>query len=194
MTGFAYVAGGTLGMDSTGTPLTTFTDPTCPLGDGQLTGGNGQGCTATAWTSAGDADAICITGTIPALTACPTNCSAADTDFDYTEDWGAQVGVAAGATATATIGGSYSSIAVTFIGTPGGSVRLQVNVGSTNYCVGNYVSGDVVPASSLVTDCYTTGGTPLPSLASVNQVVLSIVSAPVTETFTSFCMTGISFN
>ena len=87
ITGSGYVAGGTLGANSTGEALTTFTDPRCPSGDGQLTGGSGQGCAATSWTSAGDANGLCMSGTIPALTACPMNCGARETGFDYSEDW-----------------------------------------------------------------------------------------------------------
>ena len=97
-----------------------------------------------------------------------------------------------GAPVTAGIGGNFSSIAVTYTGTPGGTVRLQVNVGTTNYCVNDYASGTVVQASSLTQDCYNPGGEQLPSLAQVNQVVLSIVSSTQEEVFTNFCMTSIT--
>ena len=192
MVGYGFVAGGTSVAGGTGTALTTFTDPTCP--GGALTGGTGAGCAATSWKAAGDTTGLCMTGSIPALTACPTNCGAAETGFDYSEDWGAEIGVNAGA-AGATLGGTFNSIAVTFTGTTTGTVKLQVLVGTTAYCtVAAYTSGTAVTAASLVTNCYTGGAqSPLASLAMVSQVQLQITSASTAETFSNFCMTGITF-
>ena len=194
MVGYGFVAGGTSVAGGTGTALTTFTDPTCPAGSGTLTGGTGAGCAATSWTSAGDSSGLCMTGSIPAYTTCPTNCGATETGSDYSEDWGAEIGINAGTSPAATLTGSFTQLAVTFTGTPGGTVRLQVEAGGTAYCLSNYVSGTMTPASSLMATCYNTPpGAALASLSSVTKVELQITSAAAAETFSNFCMTGISF-
>jgi hypothetical protein len=186
MNGSGFVEGGTAVAGNIGAPLTTFTSPTCPAGDGQLTGSTGPdagtGCTATAWTGTG----LCMSGTIPAVSGTPAN---------YAEDWGAMVAASVGTPFSTTLGGSYTSIAATYTGAPGGDTRLLVDVAGTQYCVDAYVSGTTVTTSQLVTNCYTGGTpqTPLSSLGAIDWVGLLIPSSTAAETFTNFCMTGIRF-
>jgi hypothetical protein len=199
MTGYGFVAGGTATANDIGTPLTQFTDPTCPADAGTLTGSSGTspgtGCTGTTWSST---SSLCMSGSIPALTACSdaggtTGCSGTEAE-NYSEDWGAEVGVSAGSASTATVGGSFTKLSVAFTGTPATGIRLQVSDGTNSYCFPNYTSGTAVTASQLVEACWgTTGNTPLSSLGAITQVQLQIPSASAAISFSSFCMTGITF-
>jgi hypothetical protein len=193
-TGVGWVAGGTSVAGGTGTPLTTFGTPTCPAGDGTLTGGTGAGCSAIAWETT---NSLCMSGTIPALTACPANCTTpGETGEDYAEDWGAEVGVNVSMVANTAMGQSFSAMTVNFTGTLNGFIKLNVVDSSHNsYCYYNYVSGTPVAASQLTQSCWQTSspGPALSSLANITSVGLQIDSSLTAETFTDFCMNSIAF-
>ena len=167
--------------------LTNFTSPSCA-------GGAVACCsTPTNWATS---DSLCISGTIPGLTTCPTNCSSTETVADYAEDWGAMVGVyatPAGANG-GTVGQSFSTIAVSYGGTPGGTVRLVLTDSTgTEYCKDGYTSGTTLTASSLVTNCWgASPENPLADFSSVAAVQLQIDASAAAETFTNFCVTGIT--
>jgi hypothetical protein len=193
-TGNGWVAGGTSGPGNIGTPLTTFKTPTCPAGDGTLTGGTGAGCSALTWETT---NSLCMSGTIPALTACPTNCAApGEVGDDYSEDWGAAVGVNVSTVANTAMGQAFNTLTVNFTGTPGGVVKLSVIDSSGMwYCFYNYVSGTPVTPSQLTQSCWLTSspGPALSSLATITSVGLEIDSSQSAETFTDFCMDSIAF-
>ena len=101
MTGYGWVAMGTMG-DAVTDPVCGTTQPYQPITAASP-------CTTqTDWSSP---TALCMTGTIAALPAAPTQ-------TDYSNNWGIEVGANANTDPTIAIGRSYASISVSITGSP----------------------------------------------------------------------------
>jgi hypothetical protein len=144
-------------------------------------------CPALTWTSK---DALCLTGSIPALDA---------SNPDYTNNWGISFGVNATEAVNGTLAQSYSSISFTLTGAPLTGLRAQVHKKgdpeNVSYCAA-LTSGAVLPLTSFTTACYDTlePGTALtaadvPEIDKINVQVHSDVSA---ITVSNLCLTGIT--
>ncbi len=209
MVDWGWVAGGNsqMGGGNAETPLTTFTAPACAPGAGALTGFS-QMCTDIRWPTA---NALCMSGHIPAVTACAGGLATAATatgpvtvqclvneTMDWGEDWGAMIGVQATPAKGSTLTFTPSSIAATFTGDPTGtSVRLIVVIDSILFCSyggsASYISGMPVTAAGFNSQCWDGGGTTPTSLAGIQKVMLQLDSRTVPVQFTDFCFTGIVF-
>jgi hypothetical protein len=176
MTGVGWVA---LGAE------TTVTDPTCGSDKHPIT----DPCTSINWSNPG---ALCISGSIAALPASPTQ-------DDYANDWGVQVGVSATEPSGGLLGKSFSHVTFTFTGTPTTGVRAQVHRNgdpdSTQYCA--YInSGTAVTLTSFSTECWAPGAdTSLTAsdVPNIDKIALQISSSATPVAIESFCMSRIEF-
>jgi hypothetical protein len=209
MIDWGWVSGGNSqqGGGNAETPLTTFTQPVCPAGAGALTGFS-QSCSDTRWPTA---NALCMSGNIPSVTACSGGLATVattagpvtaqcepDETMDYGENWGAMVGVQARPEKKSTITFAPASIAVTFSGAPTTSnIRLMIVIDSISYCTygtgTSYISGTALTAADFSNQCWTSGGVAPASLAGIQKVMLQIDSRTAPVEFTNFCFTGIVF-
>jgi hypothetical protein len=128
--------------------LDIITDPTC--GGTPIT--NAAPCTtSTSWNAT---DALCITGTIPALPASPMQA-------DYDANWGLQIGVNANADDSQAIGQTFSTIAITGGGSPTAGLRVELHrqgdPAATTYCATN--TGAAMNLTSFNTACWDGSGT-----------------------------------
>ncbi|MGC4066945.1 MAG: hypothetical protein QM784_20375 [Polyangiaceae bacterium] len=181
-TGAGWVAGGTVDGKSTSALLTTFTNPTI------------SGTTQTFASKT----ALCMSGTIPALKSCSSGATCSGTEtMNYSENWGALLGLNTSATEGTPAGKTFSKIAVKYTGTvspASTAVRLQVQLKSgTTYCYNGYASELQLSTADLTQDCCKAGGTPLTSAdtANITSIQLLVASSTTAETFTSLCMTDI---
>ena len=184
MTGYGWVAMGTAGD--------AVTDPTC---DDSTTGGSkttpitgAAACnTQTNWNST---TALCMTGTIAALPAVPTQA-------DYSSNWGLEIGVNANSDAVSAIGVAHTSINV---GVTNPATGLRVNIhrkgdpDTTPYCAS--YTGSAIPLTSFNTACWDNSGTAFTAAdaANIDKVMIQVPSSGTAVTVTNMCMTGITFN
>jgi hypothetical protein len=179
MTGYGWV---TLGASD------FVTSPTCGTGKAAITSAVGCVSTSTNWDSN---DALCVSGTVPALPAQPTAA-------DFRDNWGLQVGVNASAPIGA-IGKSYSTITLNFTGTPQSGLRATVHrsgdaVGDT-YCA-VVTSGVPMVLTSFNTTCYNSGsGVNLTAadLPTIDKVGLEVPSSQQEIAVSKLCLTSIVF-
>jgi hypothetical protein len=184
MTGWGWVA---LGV------LDTVTDPTCGgepvLGTTYCLGG-------FTWNAA---NKLCMTGSIPAVSAL---------NPDYTNNWGALIGVNATLNTDGTLGNfgqtlgqSFTSVTITVSGTPLVGLRAQVHrhgdpVG-TNYCAA-MTSGAAIPFTSFNTKCFDVppDGVALTAadVPNLDQIDVQVSSGLAAITVTNLCITGITFS
>jgi hypothetical protein len=163
----------------------TVTDPTC----GGTAMSATTACASTTWSTT---DSLCISGSIPALPASPT-------DTDYSTNWGMSVGLNATEPAGSGIGQTFSTIAVAITGGPAAtSVRVQVHIkgdpDGTSYCIA-YSTG-ALSLSKFAQDCYNTTPTktlPAASIPSIDKVSVQVISGSAAVTVTKLCITGITF-
>jgi hypothetical protein len=108
MTGWGFVA---LGDQD------KVTDPTCEKGT-EIT--SKAACkTQTTWAKD---NALCISGSVPALPASPT-------PADYTANWGVQLGVnATSDEPSGAVGQTFSTVTLTFDGTPTSGLRALLHI------------------------------------------------------------------
>jgi hypothetical protein len=180
MTGPGWVALGT---------ETTLTDPTCSADKHPIITDSALCTTTINWNST---SALCISGSIAALPAAPTQ-------DDYANNWGVQVGVSATAPSGGVLGQSFSNVTFTFAGTPTAGVRAEVHrkgdSDATPYCA--YISsGTAVPLTSFSTECWTPGmGTFLTAadVPNIDKIALQISSSSTAIAVQDFCMSSIEF-
>jgi hypothetical protein len=179
MTGYGWV---TLGASD------FVTSPTCGAAKAAITSASSCVSTATNWDSS---DALCVSGTVPALPAEPTSA-------DYTDNWGLQVGVNASDPIGA-IGKSYSTITLNYTGTPQTGLRATIHrtgdpVGTT-YCA-LVTSGTAMALTSFNTTCWNSGsGVALTAadLPKIDKVGLEVPSTQQEIAVTKLCLTSIVF-
>jgi hypothetical protein len=175
MTGYGWVALGT---------ADTISSPTC----GTATITNAAPClTSTTWNST---TALCITGSVPALSA---------TAPDYTGNWGVSVGVNSSDATGGTLGQTFSSITIAVSGSPSSGLRAIIHRASdpvtTSYCLA--MTSGAMTLTSFNTKCYdaTPDGVALtasdvPNIDKISVQVSSTTSAIIVS---SLCITGITF-
>jgi hypothetical protein len=169
MTGYGWIALGSL--DSVSSPVcapdatdTTKTQPITKANACPTTG-------STVWSNPDKG--LCISGDVPALAATP----------DYTANWGVQIGVNANETEGGTIAKSYSTIALSFAGTPSMGLRAEIHIKGqdpgTTYCADAIVSGKDIKLSDFNTTCW--GGTDcklIPTEPTCKQLLASDLASP----------------
>jgi hypothetical protein len=196
MAGYAYIALG---------KLDTATDPKCAP-DSKDTNTTQDitkdtPCPTTGTTVWNAADALCITGDIPAVTG-----------GDYTSNWGLQIGVntidpPATASGSGTLNKTYASITVTTTGTitpTNTAIRVVLHtVGmaadANPYCATMQASGKAISLDAFNTECWgpSTAAKYLTKddkVADIDKVGVQISSDTSNEyKVNNFCVTGFQF-
>lgn len=178
MSGYGWVTMGALDV---------VTSPTCGSSNAPITSVNTCLATQTNWESS---NALCVSGTIPALPANPTS-------TDYSDNWGMQLGANASDPIGA-LGKSYSTITLNFTGSPQTGLRATVHrtgdpIGTT-YC-SLVTSGTAMALTSFNTSCWNNSGTSLTTadLPKIDKVGLEVVSTQSEITVSKLCLTSIVF-
>ena len=176
MTGWGWIALGA---------LDTATSPDC--GGTPIT--KAAPClTSTSWNVT---DALCITGTIPALPPAPV------LQTDYDANWGLQIGVNANADETIALGQSFSTIAVTVDGSPATGLRVELHrqgdPAATTYCATN--TGAAMNLTSFNTACWDGSGTAFTAddASQIDKVGIQVSSTKAAITVSNLCLKSITF-
>jgi hypothetical protein len=182
MTGYGWVA---LGM------LDTLTDPTCDTDKHAITSANA--CTTTTnWSSS---DALCITGSIPALPAMPFQ-------SDYDNNWGIQIGVNTSEPPGVTLGKPHTSMALTVTGSPSTGLRAVLHVkgepAGQAYCA-DLTSGQAIPLSKFNLECWN-GDLAAPAKAlsadnipNIDKIGIQVSSTATAIQVANLCLQSIAF-
>ena len=180
MTGYGWVAMGTMG-DAVTDPVCGTTQPYQPITAASP-------CTTqTDWSSP---TALCMTGTIAALPAAPTQ-------TDYSNNWGIEVGANANTDPTIAIGRSYASISVSITGSPTSGLRVNIHrkgdPALTLYCAAYAASA--IPLTAFNTTCWDNSGTAftVADAPKIDRVSIRVPSGSSPIGVTNLCMTGITF-
>jgi hypothetical protein len=173
MDGFGWVASGA---------KATLTSPTC---SGAAITNNSLCLDILQWSKP---NALCITGSIPALPIIPTTA-------DYDENWGISVGVNTGGP-TRTLGQVFEAIEVSVSGSPVVDLRIQLRLNgdqTIEYCAP--YSGRVVPVTSFNTKCWDNSGKALTAAETtrVVQVTVTVLSNQTPITVTDLCLNSLTF-
>jgi len=149
-------------------------DPPCTMDDGSdcFTGGT-----------------ICATATVPANDA-DTNAYSG-----VMIGWNVSQGSSGGAVGTWTSSGT--GITVNYTATGGtGEIRIILQSGGTDYCAIATASGQSLPFSSFVKECWDGGvGTPAFSVGSpVKALLLQLNGTDAAQTVTNFCLNSVTMN
>jgi len=178
ITGYGWIALG---------PLDSVTEPTCGAFNSLIT--STASCNdVTNWNSA---NALCVSGYIPALPVVPT----AD---DYNNNWGIQIGVNATA-AFGIVGRAYSTISASISGVPTSWFRLELHrygdAATTTYCYDGLTSGMQVPLTGFNTACWTNTGTwfTTADAPNIDKVGVQVSSLPTAIMLTNMCLNSITF-
>ena len=179
MTGWGWIALGA---------LDTATDPTCD------TPAVGTPITKTAACNEGThwnaTDALCITGTIPALPAQPVQA-------DYDANWGLQIGVNTNADDTIALGQNFSTIAIVVDGSPLAGLRIELHrqgdAEATTYCATN--TGATMNLTSFNTACWDGTGTAFTAddVPKIDKVGIQVSSVKTPITVANLCWHQIVF-
>lgn len=177
MTGWGWVALGS---------ADTLTDPTCNTSKTAIT--SAASCAAnTNWNKP---DALCMTGSIPALPEKPT-------DDDYASNWGVQIGVNA-KDPNAGIGSSWKTVTFTVTGSPTTGLRAIAHKNgdpdSTSYCIA-MTPGTAIPITDFNSKCWDSSGTALTEAdaASIDKLSVQVSSTAAATDVTDLCVTKIEF-
>jgi ferric-dicitrate binding protein FerR (iron transport regulator) len=183
MTGYAWVAAGVESTIDTPSPC------------------NARGCFRDT------RGALCTRGTIPAL-RCTTPGNGTDhpnypNSCNWDTNWGVMIGMNTTGSSGPWLSAAPLSLSLAYHGrdesaqSDRGRYRMNVHIAgdpeSKVYCIDTYVSGQVVEARMLRTDCWTDSGESLSSFQQVDKVGLQL---PSTESATPFdyCITAIAVN
>ena len=193
MTGYGWIALGSL--DSASSPVcapdATDTTKTQPIT-------KDKACPSTGSTVWGSTDGLCISGDIPALPASPVQ-------SDYDNNWGLQIGVNASDTEGKEIGTAYSSIALTFNGTPTTGLRAELHVkgdpAGTTYCYDGISSGKALKLTDFNTMCWSGVSCTDPackqfssdSAKNIDKVGMQVSSTAAEIKVSNLCLTGLQF-
>ena len=182
MTGYGWIA---LAM------LDTLTDPTCDTDKHAIDAAHA--CTTTTnWNSS---NALCMSGTIPALPATPFQ-------SDYDNNWGIQIGVNTSEPPGTTLGKARTSMTITISGAPSTGLRAEVHVkgepAGQTYCA-DLTSGQAIPMSKFNLECWNgDSASPSKALSSDNVPNIDKVGVQVSSTATeikveNLCLQSIAF-
>lgn len=173
MSGYGWIAMGSLDK---------VTSPTCE--GTEITSANA--CkTTTTWSKA---DALCISGSIPALPASPVQ-------SDYDNNWGVQIGVNAKEPNDA-LGKSFSSVNVSVSGSPTSGLRVMLHrkgdPDGTAYCA--TYAGSALPIASFNTACWDNSGKTFTAAdaTTIDKVMIQVPSASTAITVTDLCLSKIT--
>ena len=169
MTGYGWIA---LGM------LDTLTDPTCDTDKHAIDAAHA--CTTTTnWNSS---NALCMSGTIPALPATPFQ-------SDYDNNWGIQIGVNTSEPPGTTLGKAHTSITITHSGRAfdraarGGAREGRTRGGRRTAPIST--SGQAIPMSKFNLECWNgDSAAPSKALSSDNIPNIDKVGMQVSSTAT----------
>jgi hypothetical protein len=159
-------------------------DPTC--GGAAITHDN-PCLTSTTWNAT---DALCITGSIPALPAQPVQ-------KDYDDNWGVQIGVDATVTPGTPIGKQYSAIAIEVTGSPTAGLRVELHKAgdpeATTYCATN--TGAPIALTNFNTACWDNTGKAftLADAPQIDKVGIQVSSTQSAITVANLCLKSITF-
>ena len=174
MTGYGWVALGS---------ADTITDPTCDTAKAPIT----ESAPCPANTNWNKTDALCMTGSIPAL---------AETDPDYTGNWGVQVGVNA-KDPNAGMGTTWKTVAISVSGSPSTGLRAVLHKSGDDdtegYCLA-MTSGTAMAITDFKKECWTDAGVALTEAdsASIDKVGVQVTSTTASAiTVSDLCMTKI---
>jgi hypothetical protein len=177
ITGFGWIALGASDWVS---------DPTCGYYGAPIT--ETSPCLDTTnWNSP---TALCISATIPALPAAPTQ-------GDYDNNWGVQIGVNATITPGEPIGRAYSTIAMSFSGSPTAGLRVELHRAgdpdATTYCATN--TGAPVPLTTFNTACWDNTGIAFTAADAplIDKVGVQVSSTLAAITVANLCLNSITF-
>jgi hypothetical protein len=177
MTGYGWVALGS---------ADTISDPTCDAAKAAIT----KAAPCKANTNWNKADALCMTGSIPAL----------DLDAatpDYTGNWGVEVGVNA-KDPNAGIGTSWKTITIGVSGSPSSGLRAVLHkygdADDIGYCA-PLTPGTALNLTDLKTNCWDSTGTALTEsdAASIDKVGVQVTSTGSAISVDNLCLTKIEF-
>ena len=146
-------------------------------------------------------DSLCISGSIPALPG-----PSLDTQADYDNNWGVQVGVNASTTEGTEIGTAYSSVAISFNGKPTTGLRAELHIkgdpAGTTYCYNGMTSGTDMKMTDFITTCWdgascTSAGCKAltaDAAKNIDKIGVQVSSVDsVAITVDKLCLTGIQF-
>jgi hypothetical protein len=177
ITGLGWIALGALDW---------VTDPTCGYYVAPIT--KTSPCLDTTnWNSP---TALCISATIPALPAIPLQA-------DYDSNWGVQIGVNATITPGEPIGRAYSTIAMSFSGSPTAGLRIELHRAgdseATTYCANN--TGAPIPLTTFNTACWDNTGTAFTATDAplIDKVGVQVSSTLAAITVANLCLNSITF-
>jgi hypothetical protein len=177
ITGFGWIALGALDW---------VTDPTCGYYGAPIT--KTAPCSDTTnWNSPA---ALCISATIPALPAMPIQA-------DYDNNWGVQIGVNATITPGEPIGRAYSTIAMSFSGSPIAGLRVELHRAgdsdATTYCATN--TGAPIPLTAFNTACWDNTGIAFTATDAplIDKVGVQVSSTLAAITVANLCLNSVTF-
>jgi hypothetical protein len=178
MTGWGWVALGS---------ADTITDPTCDTGKAAIT--SAAAClTATNWNQS---DALCMSGTVPALSDAPT-------DSEYSSNWGVQIGVNAKDPNAALGDHGYKTITLTVTGAPSTGLRALIHRSGdddgTSYCA-PMTSGSPLTLTSFNNKCWDSSGDDLTDadVPNIDKVSVQVTSTATAITVDKLCLTKVEF-
>jgi hypothetical protein len=177
ITGFGWIALGALDW---------VTDPTCGYYGAAITK-TAPCLDTTNWNSP---TALCVSATIPALPALPTQ-------DDYNNNWGIQIGVNANEIPGFPIGRAYSTIAMSLSGSPTAGLRIELHRAgdseATTYCANN--TGAPIPLTAFNTACWDNTGTAFTATDAplIDKVGVQVSSTLAAITVANLCLNSITF-
>ena len=179
LTGWGWVA---LGADD------AISDPTCDTSKTTIT--KDVPCkTATTWNQT---NALCISGTIPALSEKPT-------DAEYASNWGVQVGVNAKEPNAAMGGPGYKTITFTVTGSPSSGLRALVHrsgdAADKGFCAA-MTPGTALTLTTFNSTCWdSANGVNLTDadVPNIDQVSVQVTATASAITVDNLCLTKVEF-
>lgn len=162
----------------------TVTSPTCGPTKAAITGATP--CTAsTNWDAS---NALCVTGSLPALPAAPTSA-------DYAANWGLQVGVNVHEPDTTALATSYTTITINMTGSPLTGLRIELHRlgdGSDTYCA-MFTPGSPVALTSFNTHCWDGSGTAFTAadVSAIDRIGVQVTSGSSAIPVTDLCLQSI---
>jgi len=165
----------------------TLSDPTCDTTKAAITK-NAPCLKSTNWSQA---NALCMSGKIPALPAIPA-------DPDYADNWGVQLGVNAKDPNAAMGGSGWKSITFSVTGSPSTGLRALVHKSgdpdATSYCAA-MTPGTALPLTTFNSKCWDGTGDFLTESdgPKVDKVSVQVSSTASEIAVSSLCLTKIEF-
>ena len=178
MTGWGWVA---LGAGD------TLSDPTCDTAKAPIT----KAASCPANTNWNQADALCMTGLIPALPPTPL-------DSDYKSNWGVQVGVNAKDPNAGMGGSAWKSVTFSMTGSPTSGLRAVIHKSGdpedTGYCA-LMKPGTAIPITTFNSKCWDSSGDALTESdgPNIDKVGVQVSSTAAEIKVDNLCLTKLEF-